>query len=154
MIMNRIFFLIEHQKHAVIIYLMKQEFCESAGWYLIMEFLCDELFPPAFLELLEDYRCRFSRRDLRRACSAKSVKALIASLAELGEDSHTEDVAKWLLHTDTTSAVVILEAIEAVRHRADSLEGVEPVPPNAFFAVKFCLSHLRESLWPLPRNSP
>lgn len=125
---------------------MLQEFPEYFGWYAIIESLYDGLFPPVFLGLLEDHRCQFSRRDLRRAASVKSVKALIASLSKLGEDSHIEDVSLWLLHTDTTSAVVILEAIEAVRRRADSLEGAEPVPPNAFVAVRFCLQHLHESL--------
>ena len=121
---------------------MPSEFADSDGWYAILNHVYDELFPPTLLELLEDRRCQLSPQDRRAIFSKKTRAAVVACLDELEKDSHTEDVAQLLLHTNTTFAIVVLEAIQAIMPTADSLEGVMPAPLSGCEAVRFCLSRL------------
>jgi len=123
---------------------MFREFDEEAGWYAILDYLYAELFPPTFLELLEDYRCQFSRRDRRGIVSKKTVRPVIDCLEELGRETDTASLAQWLQHTGTTVAIVVLEAIQGQLPKADSLEGVEPEPLTGCEAVLFCLCRLLE----------
>jgi len=118
---------------------MSQEFVDWANWFSILDCVRDELFPPLFFELLEDYRCQLSTRDLKRIVSVKNLKMVIAALDQLDKDSHTEAVAQWLQQTNTTVAIVILEAIETIIHKADDLEDSLPVPLTGLEAVRFCV---------------
>jgi hypothetical protein len=119
---------------------MLQEFEDWAGWSVILEDVKDYLFPPVMLVLLEDERCQFSRRGLRRLLGRKNRKALENALRNLPKDTRIDELMQWLWHTDTIFVHVALDAIERAIEAVDSLGDNAPRPPTALEVLYICVS--------------
>ena len=122
---------------------MSQEFTDWAGWYTILDYLYDELFGRAFLELLDNWECDLTTRGRRGLFSARNVQALIDSLNRLDKDSDSDQVGKWLRQQETHDVFVVKAAIEKQLQQVEYSEDNMPeCPKTAWEAVFYCLSSL------------
>lgn len=118
---------------------MLQEFEDWAEWYAILAAVKDHLLPPVMLELLEEVKCQYSSRDLRRLLGARNRKACQTALASLPEDTRIDELAQWLWHTNMTFLLLTMDAIERAIEAADYIGDDAPRPPSALEVLRICV---------------